>query len=51
MSGEGWVSTTRLRGATYLRAGVLNYLSAEEDVDRMLDALLRLSPEAARGLG
>ena len=51
VSGEGWCSTTRLRGATYLRAGVLNYLSTEEDVDRVLDALLRLSPEAARGLG
>ncbi len=51
VSGEGWVSTTRLRGATYLRAGVVNYLSIEEDVDRVLDALLRLSPEAARGLG
>lgn len=51
VSGEGWVSTTRLRGATYLRAGVVNYLSTEEDVDRVLDALVRLSPEAARGIG
>lgn len=51
VSGEGWVSTTRLRGATYLRAGVVNYLSTEEDVDRVLDALLRLSAEVARGLG
>jgi aromatic-L-amino-acid decarboxylase len=51
VSGEGWVSTTRLRGVTYLRAGVVNYLSTEEDVDRVLDALVRLSPEAARGLG
>jgi aromatic-L-amino-acid decarboxylase len=51
VSGEGWVSTTRLRGATYLRAGVLNYLSTEEDVDRVLDTLLRLSAEVARGLG
>jgi len=27
-SGEGWVSTTVLRGRTFLRAGVVNYLSA-----------------------
>ena len=37
-------------GETYLRAGVVNYLSTEGDVDRVLDALQRLSPEAARGL-
>ncbi|HEY6057903.1 MAG TPA: pyridoxal-dependent decarboxylase, partial [Candidatus Limnocylindrales bacterium] len=24
-SGDGWLSTTRLRGATYLRAGIVNY--------------------------
>jgi hypothetical protein len=35
------------RGATYLRAGIVNYLSSEADVDRMLDALRRLSPQAA----
>ena len=34
-------------GATYLRAGIVNYLSSEADVDRMLDALRRLSPQAA----
>ena len=44
VDGTGWVSTTRLRGATYLRAGVVNYLSTPEDVDRVLEALLRLSP-------
>ena len=43
-SGEAWVSTTKLRGGTYLRAGIVNYLSTEADVDRMLDALRRLSP-------
>jgi len=47
VSGEGWVSTTRLRGRTYLRAGVVNYLSTEADVDRILDALRRLSKDAA----
>ena len=47
-SGEAWVSTTKIRRATYLRAGIVNYLSSEADVDRMLDALRRLSPQAAR---
>jgi selenocysteine lyase/cysteine desulfurase len=46
-SGEAWVSTTKIRGATYLRAGIVNYLSTEDDVDRMLEALRRLSAEAA----
>jgi aromatic-L-amino-acid decarboxylase len=46
-SGEAWVSTTRIRDATYLRAGIVNYLSSEADVDRMLDALRRLSTQAA----
>jgi aromatic-L-amino-acid/L-tryptophan decarboxylase len=44
-SGEAWVSTTKLRGMTYLRAGIVNYLSTEADVDRMLETLRRLSPE------
>ena len=43
VSGEAWVSTTVLRGRTYLRAGVMNYLSTEADVDRLLVALRRLS--------
>jgi len=38
-SGDGWLSTTRLRGATWLRAGIVNYLSTEADVDRVLDRL------------
>ena len=50
VSGEGWVSTTKLRGATYLRAGIVNYLSTEADVDRVLEALRRLSKDAADGL-
>ena len=44
VDGTGWVSTTRLRGRTYLRAGVVNYLSRPEDVDAVVDALLRLGP-------
>ncbi|HEY2916074.1 MAG TPA: pyridoxal-dependent decarboxylase [Candidatus Limnocylindrales bacterium] len=38
-SGEGWVSTTRLRGATWLRAGILNTQSTPDDIDRLLEAL------------
>jgi aromatic-L-amino-acid decarboxylase len=44
-SGEGWVSTTKLRGRTFLRAGVVNYLSTDADADRVVDALLRLAAE------
>ncbi|MDQ6793660.1 MAG: pyridoxal-dependent decarboxylase [Chloroflexota bacterium] len=45
-SGDGWLSTTRLRGATWLRAGIVNYLSTEADVDRLLDRLRTLAEEA-----
>ena len=38
-SGDGWLTTTRLRGATWLRAGIVNYLSTEDDIDRLLDTL------------
>jgi aromatic-L-amino-acid decarboxylase len=38
-SGQGWVSTTVLRGRTFLRAGVVNYLSTEADADRVVDEL------------
>jgi glutamate/tyrosine decarboxylase-like PLP-dependent enzyme len=43
VSGEAWVSVTSLRDRTFLRAGIVNYLSREADVDRMLAALRRLS--------
>jgi glutamate/tyrosine decarboxylase-like PLP-dependent enzyme len=42
-SGDGWLSTTRLRGATYLRAGIVNYLATEADADRILDRLRELA--------
>ncbi len=42
-SGDGWLTTTRLRGATWLRAGIVNYLSTEADIDRLLKTLRRLS--------
>jgi aromatic-L-amino-acid/L-tryptophan decarboxylase len=50
-SGAAWLSTTTLRGRTYLRAGVLNYLSTEADVDVTLDALVRLAADAAAHAG
>jgi aromatic-L-amino-acid/L-tryptophan decarboxylase len=43
VSGEGWLSTTRLRGATYLRAGILNTQSSEDDIDGLLGTLRRLA--------
>jgi L-2,4-diaminobutyrate decarboxylase len=42
-SGDGWLTTTRLRGSTWLRAGILNYLSTEADIDRLLDTLRQLA--------
>jgi aromatic-L-amino-acid decarboxylase len=42
-SGDGWLSTTRLRGSTWLRAGIVNYLSTEADVDLILDRLRELA--------
>ena len=42
-SGEGWLSTTRLRGSTFLRAGILNTQSTEDDVDDLLEVLRRLA--------
>jgi aromatic-L-amino-acid decarboxylase len=43
VGGEAWVSTTTLRGRTYLRAGIVNYLSTESNVDTMISALRRSS--------
>ncbi|MGH2465355.1 MAG: pyridoxal phosphate-dependent decarboxylase family protein [Candidatus Limnocylindrales bacterium] len=44
-SGDGWLSTTRLGGRTYLRAGIVNFLTVESDIDRLLDDLRRLAAE------
>jgi glutamate/tyrosine decarboxylase-like PLP-dependent enzyme len=44
-SGDGWLTTTRLRGATWLRAGIVNYLSTEDDIDHLLDTLRSLAAE------
>ncbi len=43
VSGDGWLTTTRLRGETWLRAGIVNYLAAPSDIDRLLDGLRRLA--------
>jgi glutamate/tyrosine decarboxylase-like PLP-dependent enzyme len=48
-SGDGWLSTTTLRGRTYLRAGVVNYLTTEADIDRMIDALRSLAASQDAG--
>jgi glutamate/tyrosine decarboxylase-like PLP-dependent enzyme len=39
ISGSAWVSTTRLHSRTWLRAGVMNYMSTSEDLVALLDAL------------
>jgi glutamate/tyrosine decarboxylase-like PLP-dependent enzyme len=43
IDGSAWVSVTTLRGTTYLRAGVVNYLSTRAEVDTLLATLERLS--------
>lgn len=43
VSGVGWLSTTTLRGRTWLRAGVINYLSTEDDAERILETLVKAS--------
>jgi glutamate/tyrosine decarboxylase-like PLP-dependent enzyme len=45
-SGDGWVTTTRLRGATWLRAGILNTQATAADIDRLLDRLRELAASA-----
>ncbi len=42
-SGDGWLSTTTLNGRTFLRAGVVNYLTTEADIDRLLATLRGLA--------
>ena len=51
VSGRGWVSTTTLRGRTYLRAGLVNHLSTDADVDRVLDTLRESSAAGRAGGG
>jgi len=42
-SGDGWLTTTSLRGDTYLRAGIVNTQATEADVDLLLERLRDLS--------
>ena len=44
-SGDGWLSTTRLRGATWLRAGIVNTHTTDADIDGLLATLRRLGTE------
>jgi aromatic-L-amino-acid/L-tryptophan decarboxylase len=43
LDGAAWVSVTTLRGSTFLRAGVVNYLSSPAEIDGLVSALRRLS--------
>jgi glutamate/tyrosine decarboxylase-like PLP-dependent enzyme len=43
--GDGWLSTTRLRGSTWLRAGIVNPHTTPEDIDRLLATLRRLAAD------
>jgi glutamate/tyrosine decarboxylase-like PLP-dependent enzyme len=43
VDGAAWVSVTTLRGATFLRAGIVNPHATRADVDTLLSALRRLS--------
>ena len=47
VDGDGWLTTTRLRGATWLRAGILNYLTTDADIVRLLATLRRLADDPA----
>jgi glutamate/tyrosine decarboxylase-like PLP-dependent enzyme len=42
-SGDGWLSTTRLRGSTWLRVGIVNTQTTEDDIDTLLATLRRLA--------
>ena len=42
-SGEGWLSTTTIRGRSCLRAGIVNYMTTRDDIDELLAILRRLA--------
>jgi aromatic-L-amino-acid decarboxylase len=42
-SGLGFITTTRLNGRTWLRAGVLNYMATAADMEYLLEDLRRLA--------
>jgi glutamate/tyrosine decarboxylase-like PLP-dependent enzyme len=43
--GDGWLSTTRLRGSTWLRAGIVNPHTTPADIDRLIATLRRLAAD------
>ncbi len=45
-SGRGFLTTTRLRGRTWLRAGILNYMATEADLDTLLTDLRELAAQS-----
>src|SRR3990172_7330415 len=45
-SGDGWITTTRLRGATWLRAGILNTQATTADLHPLLEHLRELAARA-----
>jgi glutamate/tyrosine decarboxylase-like PLP-dependent enzyme len=50
IDGAAWVSVTALNGATYLRAGVVNYLATRSEADAMIQAIRRLSERVLEDL-
>ena len=50
VDGASWVSVTTLRGRTYLRAGIVNYLATRADIDTLIAALRRLSERVVEDL-
>ena len=42
-SGRGLLTTTRLRGRTWLRAGILNHTTTEADLETLLDDIRDLA--------
>jgi aromatic-L-amino-acid/L-tryptophan decarboxylase len=42
-SGEAWLTTTRLRGGTWLRAGIMNTQATEADIDALLEIVRRVA--------
>ncbi len=45
-SGRAFLTTTRLRGRTWLRAGILNHTTTEADLDSLVDAIRDLAAQA-----
>ncbi|OLE78333.1 MAG: hypothetical protein AUF76_19455 [Acidobacteria bacterium 13_1_20CM_2_65_9] len=48
LRGEAFLSSTELGGRFVLRACIVNYHSTRDDIDRMIDAVLRIGAELSR---